>query len=109
MSFKPRRIRQAAPPSAPRRSRRPYYGGLHVLHNNAGGSTPAYNTVVEAPIDEFWCAIRLDLFGTCLGCRFGILAVIASGGRRSIEFCWQVWPTPMLEHPRQLRQQNAVG
>ena len=38
------------------------------------------NTVVEAPIEEFWRAIRLDLFGTFLGCRFGIPAIIASGG-----------------------------
>jgi NAD(P)-dependent dehydrogenase (short-subunit alcohol dehydrogenase family) len=51
-----------------------HYGGLHVLHNNAGGSTPADNTVVEAPIEEFWRAIRLDLFGTFLGCRFGLPA-----------------------------------
>ena len=57
-----------------------HYGGLHNLHNNAGGSTPADNTVVEAPIEEFWRAIRLDLFGTFLGCRFGIPAIIASGG-----------------------------
>jgi len=57
-----------------------HYGGLHILHNNAGGSTPRDNTVVEAPIDEFWRAIRLDLFGTFLGCRFGIPAIIASGG-----------------------------
>ena len=57
-----------------------HYGGLHILHNNAGGSTPADNTVVEAPIEEFWRAIRLDLFGTFLGCRFGIPAIIASGG-----------------------------
>ena len=57
-----------------------HYGGLHVLHNNAGGSTPADNTVVEAPIEEFWRAIRLDLFGTFLGCRFGIPAIVASGG-----------------------------
>ena len=57
-----------------------HYGGLHVLHNNAGGSTSADNTVVEAPIEEFWRAIRLDLFGTFLGCRFGIPAIIASGG-----------------------------
>jgi len=56
------------------------YGGLHILHNNAGGSTPADNTVVDAPIEEFWRAIRLDLFGTFLGCRFGIPAIIASGG-----------------------------
>jgi NAD(P)-dependent dehydrogenase (short-subunit alcohol dehydrogenase family) len=33
-----------------------HYGGLHILHNNAGGSTPADNTVIEAPIEEFWRA-----------------------------------------------------
>ena len=57
-----------------------HYGGLHILHNNAGGSTPVDSTVVEVPIEEFWRAIRLDLFGTFLGCRFGIPAIIASGG-----------------------------
>lgn len=56
------------------------FGGLHVLHNNAGGSTAADNTAVEAPLDEFWRAIKLDLYGTFLGCRFGIPAIIASGG-----------------------------
>jgi NAD(P)-dependent dehydrogenase (short-subunit alcohol dehydrogenase family) len=57
-----------------------HYGGLHVLHNNAGGSTNVDNTVVDAPIEEFWRVIRLDLFGTFLGCRFGIPAIIQSGG-----------------------------
>ena len=57
-----------------------HFGGLHILHNNAGGSTPVDSTVVEAPIDEFWRAIRLDLFGTFLGCRFGIPAIAAFGG-----------------------------
>ena len=56
------------------------FGALHVLHNNAGGSTAADNTVVEAPLEEFWRAIKLDLFGTFLGCRFGIPAIIGSGG-----------------------------
>src|SRR6266851_5763537 len=42
------------------------FGGLHVLHNNAGGSTAADNTAVEAPLDEFWRAIKLDLYGTFL-------------------------------------------
>jgi NAD(P)-dependent dehydrogenase (short-subunit alcohol dehydrogenase family) len=56
------------------------FGALHVLHNNAGGSTPRDNTVIEAPVEEFWRAIKLDLFGTFLGCRFGIPAIIASGG-----------------------------
>jgi len=57
-----------------------HYGALHILHNNAGGSTPADSTVVDVPLEEFWRAIRLDLFGTFLGCRFGIPAITASGG-----------------------------
>jgi NAD(P)-dependent dehydrogenase (short-subunit alcohol dehydrogenase family) len=56
------------------------FGALHVLHNNAGGSTPHDNTVVDAPLEEFWRVIKLDLFGTFLGCRFGIPAIIQSGG-----------------------------
>jgi NAD(P)-dependent dehydrogenase (short-subunit alcohol dehydrogenase family) len=57
-----------------------HFGGLHVLHNNAGGSTAVDDTAVEAPLDEFWRAIKLDLYGTFLGCRFGIPALIKSGG-----------------------------
>jgi NAD(P)-dependent dehydrogenase (short-subunit alcohol dehydrogenase family) len=57
-----------------------HFGGLHVLHNNAGGSTPLDGSVVDAPIEEFWRVIRLDLFGTFLGSRFGIPAIRASGG-----------------------------
>ena len=57
-----------------------HYGGLHVLHNNAGGSTSIDNTVVDAPLEEFWRAIKLDLYGTFLGCRFGIPELIRSGG-----------------------------
>jgi len=56
------------------------FGRLDVLHNNAGGSTAADNTAVEAPLDEFWRAIKLDLYGTFLGCRFGIPELIKSGG-----------------------------
>lgn len=56
------------------------FGGLHVLHNNAGGSSSRDARVSEAPIDEFWTRIKIDLFGTWLGCRFGIPAIIASGG-----------------------------
>jgi NAD(P)-dependent dehydrogenase (short-subunit alcohol dehydrogenase family) len=56
------------------------FGALHVLHNNAGGSTAQDNTVVDAPLEEFWRVIRLDLFGTFLGCRVGIPEIIHSGG-----------------------------
>jgi NAD(P)-dependent dehydrogenase (short-subunit alcohol dehydrogenase family) len=57
-----------------------HYGALHILHNNAGGSTPRDNDVTAAPLDEFWRAIKLDLYGTFLGCRFGIPAIKRSGG-----------------------------
>lgn len=56
------------------------FGKLDVLHNNAGGSTPQDSNVVDVPIDEFWRAIRLDLFGTFVGCRHGIPHLIAAGG-----------------------------
>jgi NAD(P)-dependent dehydrogenase (short-subunit alcohol dehydrogenase family) len=56
------------------------FGALHILHNNAGGSTLQDDTVVAAPIDEFWRAIRLDLFGTFLGCRVAIPEIIRAGG-----------------------------
>ena len=45
------------------------FGALHILHNNAGGATAADGTAVEAPLEEFWRAIKLDLYGTFLGCR----------------------------------------
>jgi len=57
-----------------------HFGALHVLHNNAGGSTPHDDTVVDAPIEEFWRAIKIDLFGTFLGCRVGIPEIIRAGG-----------------------------
>jgi NAD(P)-dependent dehydrogenase (short-subunit alcohol dehydrogenase family) len=56
------------------------FGRLDVLDNNAGGSTAQDNTAIEAPLDEFWRAIKLDLFGTFLGCRFGIPELIKAGG-----------------------------
>ena len=37
------------------------FGRLDVLHNNAGGSTAQDDTAVNAPLDEFWRAIKLDL------------------------------------------------
>jgi NAD(P)-dependent dehydrogenase (short-subunit alcohol dehydrogenase family) len=56
------------------------FGRLDILHNNAGGSTPQDNNVVDVPIEEFWRVIKLDLFGTFAGCRHGIPAIIRSGG-----------------------------
>ena len=56
------------------------FGGLHILHNNAGGSTLQDGPVTEAPEEEFWRVIKLDLFGTFLCSKLGIPAMIKSGG-----------------------------
>ncbi|HWB46174.1 MAG TPA: SDR family oxidoreductase [Hyphomicrobiaceae bacterium] len=56
------------------------YGKLDVLHNNAGGSTLQDGPVTEAPEEEFWRAIRLDLFGTFLCSKLGIPEIIKAGG-----------------------------
>ena len=56
------------------------FGGLTILHNNAGGSTNVDGPVTEAPVAEFWRAIKLDLFGTFLCSKYGIPHIIKSGG-----------------------------
>jgi NAD(P)-dependent dehydrogenase (short-subunit alcohol dehydrogenase family) len=56
------------------------FGRLDVLFNNAGGSTPQDGRVTEAPLEEFWRAIKLDLFGTWNCCRYGIPELIRAGG-----------------------------
>ena len=56
------------------------FGRLDILHNNAGGSTPADGPVVDAPVEEFWRAIRLDLFGTFLVAKVALPHIIAAGG-----------------------------
>lgn len=56
------------------------YGGLHVLHNNAGGSTPEDGPVTEASEEEFWRVMKLDLFGTFLCSKVAIPEIARSGG-----------------------------
>ena len=56
------------------------YGHLNILHNNAGGSTLQDGPVTEAPIEEFWRCIKLDLFGTFLCSKYAIPEIAKSGG-----------------------------
>jgi NAD(P)-dependent dehydrogenase (short-subunit alcohol dehydrogenase family) len=56
------------------------FGKLDVLYNNTGGSTPSDGPAPEVALEEFWRAIKLDLYGCFLGCRFGIPAIVKSGG-----------------------------
>lgn len=56
------------------------FGALHILYNNAGGSTMVDGPLTEAPIDEFWRAIKLDLLGTWLCSRHAIPEIAKAGG-----------------------------
>ena len=56
------------------------FGRLDVLYNNAGGSTLVDGPVTDAPEEEFWRVIKLDLFGTFLVCKYGIPRLIEAGG-----------------------------
>jgi NAD(P)-dependent dehydrogenase (short-subunit alcohol dehydrogenase family) len=56
------------------------YGGLHVLHNNAGGSSPQDGPVTDVSDEEFWRVMRLDVYGTFLCSQLGIPHMIKSGG-----------------------------
>jgi NAD(P)-dependent dehydrogenase (short-subunit alcohol dehydrogenase family) len=40
------------------------FGGLSVLCNFAGGSSPQDGPILDAAEDEFWRTIKVDLFGT---------------------------------------------
>lgn len=56
------------------------FGKLDILHNNAGGAQPADGPVTEVPDEEFWRAIKLDLYGTFLCSKIGIPHLIKAGG-----------------------------
>ena len=54
------------------------FGKLNILHNNSGGSTMQDGPVTEAPDEEFWRVIKLDLYGTFVCSKHGIPAIQAS-------------------------------
>lgn len=56
------------------------FGKIDVLHNNVGGSTLNDGPITEVSNDEFWLKMRVDVFGTWLGCRLVIPHMIANGG-----------------------------
>jgi NAD(P)-dependent dehydrogenase (short-subunit alcohol dehydrogenase family) len=55
------------------------FGGLHVIHNNAYWA-PLNRNVVETSQEEWDKTVSVTLTGVFLGCKFGIPAIIASGG-----------------------------
>jgi NAD(P)-dependent dehydrogenase (short-subunit alcohol dehydrogenase family) len=56
------------------------FGKLDVLYNNAGGSTPKDGPITRTTDEEFWQAIRLNLYGTWLCCRLALPKIMEAGG-----------------------------
>lgn len=56
------------------------FGRLDILCNIAGGSSTADARVTDAPDEEFWRVIKLDLYGTFLCCKYAIPEMVRSGG-----------------------------
>lgn len=56
------------------------HGRLDILYNNVGGSAPNDGPVTTVSFDEFWTKMRVDVFGTWLGCHHAIPHIIRAGG-----------------------------
>jgi NAD(P)-dependent dehydrogenase (short-subunit alcohol dehydrogenase family) len=56
------------------------YGGLNVLYNNAGVFLSDDGGTVETPEEVWDRVIDINLKGVWLGCKFGIPAMLESGG-----------------------------
>lgn len=56
------------------------YGALHVLYNNAGIFPAEDAGVTETPEATWDRVMEVNLKGVWLGCRFGVPAMLASGG-----------------------------
>lgn len=59
------------------------YGKIDVLVNNVGGSTLNDGRIHEISNDEFWLKMKVDVFGTWLGCRH-VLPHMMAAGRGSV-------------------------
>jgi NAD(P)-dependent dehydrogenase (short-subunit alcohol dehydrogenase family) len=56
------------------------FGGLHILYNNAGVVLPNDTGVVETDEETWDRTMSTNLKGVWLGCKFGIPAMLESGG-----------------------------
>ncbi len=56
------------------------YGALHVLYNNAGILPPEDAGVTDTPEGTWDRVMAVNLKGVWLGCRYGVPALLASGG-----------------------------
>ncbi len=87
------------------------FGKLTILHNNAGGSTPEDRAVTEAPEEEFWRVIKLDLYGTFLCSKLAHSSHHPVGRwcdyQYDIVSCVERGPGPRLLHGREGRNRRS--
>ena len=57
-----------------------HFGGLHVLYNNAGIFPADDGSVTETPEATWDRVMAINLKGVFFGCKYGIPAMLASGG-----------------------------
>ncbi len=56
------------------------FGGLHILYNNAGVMLPEDGSV-DATEERIWdITLGVNVKGVAFGCKYGVPAIIASGG-----------------------------
>jgi NAD(P)-dependent dehydrogenase (short-subunit alcohol dehydrogenase family) len=56
------------------------FGGLHILYNNAGVMLPEDGSV-DATDERIWdITLGVNVKGVAFGCKYGVPAIIASGG-----------------------------
>ncbi|KAG0586830.1 hypothetical protein KC19_2G120900 [Ceratodon purpureus] len=56
------------------------YGGLHIIFNNAGIMDSGDDNVINTPDDVIDRTLAINVKGVIYGCRYGIPAIVRSGG-----------------------------
>src|SRR6266542_4349608 len=56
------------------------FGGLHVLYNNAGVMMSQDGSVTETDASIWDTTLDINVKGVAFGCKYGVPAMIASGG-----------------------------
>lgn len=85
------------------------FGKIDILCNVAGGSTPNDGRVTEVEDEEFWRAIKLDLYGTFLVCKNGIPELQKAGGGSVINFSSMVALMSMPERDSYTAAKGGVS
>ena len=76
------------------------FGGLTILYNNAGVMMSQDGSVTDTDVSVWDTTLGINVKGVAFGCKYGVPAMIASGGGSIINVasfvaCWpSSWPIP---------------